>query len=204
MMKSAVGQARDRGSDRTGGRALRRTAALLVGAVLACCGALAPAALAATPVGQWKFDDGAGTTAADAAGAHPATLLGGAGGTSGVVGPGALAVNGTNAYADAGAPVIDTSQSFTVSAWGKLTGISGFQTAVSIDGNTVSGFYLGLRDDTKRFAFVRLAGDAPQGGVIASATFDPLPNRWYQLTGVYDAAANTLSLYVDGTLQSTL
>ena len=41
-------------------------AALLAGAVLAICAALAPAALAATPAGQWTFDEGTGTTAADA------------------------------------------------------------------------------------------------------------------------------------------
>src|SRR4051794_32337878 len=183
--------------------ALRRMAAALVGS-LVCCGALVSPARAAAPVGQWKFDEGTGTIAADAAGAHPATLTGGAGWTSGLIGPGALSVNGTNGYADAGAPVVDTSRSFSVSAWVKLTRISGFQTAVSVDGSQVSGFFLGLRDDTKRFAFVKLAGDNGQSGVIAGGTTDPVANRWYQLTGVFDAAANTMSLYVDGSLQTTV
>ena len=47
------------------------------------------------PVAHWAFDEGSGTTAADSAGAHPATLLGGAGWTPGIRGASALATNGT-------------------------------------------------------------------------------------------------------------
>ena len=177
----------------------------LVGTAAAILSALTltGTAAAATPVGQWAFDEGTGTAAADKAGVHPATLRGGAAWTTGLIGPSALSVNGTTAFADAGAPVIDTSQSFTVSAWVKLTRISGYQTAVSVDGDTVSSFFLGLRDDTKRFAFVRLAGDSTQSGVVTSGTTDPVVNRWYLLTGVYDATASTLSLYVNGKLQAS-
>ena len=179
-----------------------RRAALLCTAVAALT--LPASAFAApAPAGWWKLDDGTGTTAADAAGAHPATLRGGAGWTAGIVGPSALSTNGSSAFADTGDPVIDTSHSFSVSAWVRLTRISGFQTVVSVDGTQVSGFYFGLRDDTRRFAFVKLPSDVPQGGVIVSGTFDPVPNRWYLLTGVFDATANTMSLYVDGRLQGT-
>ena len=122
--------------------------------------------------------------------------------TTGLQGPSALSVNGSS-FANTGATILDGSKSFSVSAWVKLNAISGFQTAVSIDGTTISNFFLGLRDDTRRFAFVRLASDAPQGGVIAGGTTDPVANRWYLLTGVYDATANTLNLYVNGKLQSS-
>ncbi len=167
--------------DRVFGRPMRGAVAL---ATTVALGALAPCALAATPAGQWSFDEGTGTTAADATGAHPATLHGGATWAGGIIGANALATNGTTAYADTGDPVIDTSKSFTVSTWVKLKAISGYQTVVSVDGTQVSGFFLGLRDDTKRFAFVKLAGDSGQSGVIAGANFDPTANRWYQLTGV--------------------
>src|SRR5690242_10333574 len=110
------------------------------------------------PVSRWKFDEGTGTTADDSAGSRPATLSGAATWTGGVQGASALSPNG--GYADAGTPAFDPTQSFTVSTWVKFTAISGYQTAVSIDGNQVSSFYLGLRDDTKRFAFVRLPADA--------------------------------------------
>ncbi len=44
-------------------------------------------------------------------------------------------------------PVIDTSGSFTVSAWVNLANTNGYQTFVSGDGSQVSGFYLQLRGD---------------------------------------------------------
>ncbi|WP_103349266.1 LamG-like jellyroll fold domain-containing protein [Amycolatopsis sp. CA-128772] len=189
-------------------RRLRRPMAVL--AALALCSAVpiavAPAASAdADPAlaGHWTFDDGSGSTAADTAGSHPATLTGGAGWGPGLRG-GALTTDGASGFADAGAPVLDTAKSFSVSSWVKLDKTSGFQTFVSVDGTQVSTFFLQFRDDSRRFAFTRLAGDAPTDGVVAGANFDPVAGQWYQLTGVYDASASTLSLYVDGTRQTTV
>ena len=51
-------------------RALAMVAAVMLMAVTA------QTARAATPVGQWAFDEGAGTTVADTAGTHPMTLKG--------------------------------------------------------------------------------------------------------------------------------
>src|SRR3954452_6296062 len=186
-------------------RRLRRPMAVL--AALALCGAVPVTAAAADPAsalaGHWTFDEGAGTTAADSAGEHPATLTGGAGWAPGIRGA-ALTTDGAGGFADAGAPVLDTTKSFSVSSWVKLDKTSGYQTFVSVDGTQVSNFFLQFRDDSRRFAFTRLAGDAPTDGVVASANFDPVAGQWYQLTGVYDAAASTLSLYVDGTRQATV
>jgi alpha-L-arabinofuranosidase len=160
-------------------------------------------AAAPAPVGRWRFDEGAGTVAADSAGDHPATLAGDAGWGDSIQGPSSLAVNGTG-FADTGAPAFDPTGSFTVSTWVRLTTIAGFQTAVSIDGDQVSSFYLGLRDDTRRFAFVRLPADAAAGApAFPSGTSDPAAGQWYQLTGVHDAATHTLALYVNGQLQAT-
>ena len=160
---------------------------------------------AASLIGHWTFDEGAGTTAADSSGGgHPLTLQGGASWTTGVVGPSALAVTPQQDAASSG-PVIDTSKSFTVSAWVNLASTSGYQTFVSEDGTQVSGFYLQLRADTGRFAFTRLAYDSTAAyGAVASATaIVPQRGVWYQLTGVYDATAQTVSLYVDGALQQS-
>jgi Concanavalin A-like lectin/glucanases superfamily len=155
-------------------------------------------------VAHWAFDEGSGATAADSADGHPATLAGGAGWTAGIRGPFAPQTNGMSAYADAGAPPIDVTHSFTVSAWVRLDRTTGYQTVVSVDGDQVSNFYLQFRGDTRRFAFVRLPTDAAQGAPsFPAATFDPVVGQWYLLTGVYDAAADTLSLYVDGRLQDT-
>jgi alpha-L-arabinofuranosidase len=156
------------------------------------------------PVSRWLFDEGTGTTAGDSVGTHPATLVGNAGWTPGIQPPSALSLDGAGDFADAGPTFIDTAQSFTASGWVRLDRVTGYQTLVSVDGNQVSGFYLQFRDDTRRFAFVKLPGDASVGApAFPSAGFDPVVGQWYQLTGVYDATAGTLSLYVNGQLQAT-
>jgi len=165
----------------------------------------AAAAPAASLAGYWEFDAGTGTSAADSSGrGHPLALQAGASWAEGVVGPYALAVSPQQDAVSSG-PVIDTSQGFTVSAWVNLAGTSGYQTFVSADGSQVSGFYLQLRGDTGRFAFTRLAYDSTAAyGMIATSAIVPQPGVWYLLTGVYNAAAQTSSLYVDGALQQTI
>ncbi|HSC02424.1 MAG TPA: alpha-L-arabinofuranosidase C-terminal domain-containing protein [Solirubrobacteraceae bacterium] len=166
----------------------------------------AGAATGATLTGHWTFDEGSGTVAADSSGGgHPLTLAGGASWGPGVVGPSALSLGGNQQYAAGAGPVIDTTQSFTVSAWVNLNNTNGYQTFVSQDGSQVSGFYLQLRGDSHRFAFTHLAYDSPSAlGTIATASaVIPQPGEWYLLTGVYNATKDTIALYVNGTLQQT-
>ena len=174
--------------------------------VLLSAPAGASAATSATLIGHWTFDEGSGTVAADSSGGgHPLTLAGGASWGSGVVGPSALSVSGNQQYAAAAGPVIDTAQSFTVSAWVNLNNTNGYQTFVSQDGSQVSGFYLQLRGDSHRFAFTHLAYDSTSalGTIATAASIIPQPGEWYLLTGVFNAAKNTISLYVNGALQQT-
>ncbi len=174
--------------------------------VLLCSPAGAGAATSPTLTGHWTFDEGSGATAADSSGGgHPLSLEGGAAWGPGVVGPSALSVDGNGQDAAAAGPVIDTTQSFTVSAWVNLNNTNGYQTFVSQDGSQVSGFYLQLRGDSHRFAFTHLAYDSPSAlGTIATASsIIPQPGEWYLLTGVYNASKNTISLYVNGALQQT-
>src|SRR5581483_1743283 len=183
-----------------------RLPVLVVLLVLLGAPAGARAATGATLTGHWTFDEGSGTVAADSSGGgHPLTLQGGASWGPGVVGPSALLVNGNQQYAAAAGPVIDTTQSFTVSAWVNLNNTNGYQTFVSQDGSQVSGFYLQLRGDTHRFSFTHIAYDSPSGlGTIAGASgVIPQPGEWYLVTGVYNASKSTISLYVNGALQDT-
>ena len=101
-------------------------------------------------------------------------------------------------------PVVDTSGSYTVSAWVKLNRASGFQTIAAMDGTTQSAFFLQFRDDTRSFAFVTTPADARQPGTSTTAFLPAQAGRWYWLIGVHDAASKTQSLYVDGVLQQTL
>ncbi len=132
-------------------------------------------------------------------------MQGGASFGPGLVGPFALSLSGAGQYAASAGEVIDTTQSFSVSAWVKLANTNGYQTFVSQDGSQVSGFYLQLRGDSHRFAFTRITYDSPAGlGTIAGAdSIIPQPGVWYHLAGVYDSVKQTISLYVNGKLQQT-
>ena len=168
---------------------------------------LAPGSLQAQTAGPsaaayLTFDEGAGATAADASGnQHAATLLGATGWTAGLVGPSALAVPGTpGSYAETPTAIVDTTQSFTVAAWVKVKQIGGYQTFVSQDGAVQSSFFLQLRGDSNQFSFT-----VPYDFfVLPQSGFTPEPGRWYHLAGVYDAAAQSASLYVDGVLADTV
>jgi hypothetical protein len=181
------------------------TASLLAAGVMLLATAAAPAAAAPTLIGHWTFEEGSGAVAADSSvGGHDLTLQGGASFGPGLVGPHSLSLQGGSQFAAASGPVIDTTQSFTVSAWVNLANTNGYQTFVSQDGRRVSGFYLQLRGDTHRFAFTRLAYDSDAAlGTIATSPIIPQIGQWYHLAGVYNAAKQTLSLYVNGNLQQT-
>ena len=161
-------------------------------------GAVAPGAAraqGAAPAVVYSFDDAAGGT----------SLQGGASLATGLLGAHGLHLPGRTGFAEGAAPAVDTTRSYTVSAWVKPAELRGFQTVASIDGQNVSGFYLQLRSDTGKFAFVVLpSDDVTAKPAVANATDEPEAGRWYNLTGVYDAAAHTITLYVDGVRQETV
>ncbi len=100
---------------------------------------------------------------------------------------------------------VNTTNSFTAAAWVKLNSVSGYQTILSIDGNTVSGFFLQLSGASGKFAFNRLASDSVSAAsTVAVATAAPTVGTWYHLAGVYNSSANTLALYVNGVLQQSV
>lgn len=76
-----------------------------------------------TLISYWKFDDGEGSVAADAAGVHPGTLVNGPTWTTGRAG-GALHFDGVNDYVDAGLGHPDMTQllTWTLEAWVKWEG----------------------------------------------------------------------------------
>jgi alpha-L-arabinofuranosidase len=155
----------------------------------------------------YSFDDGSGSTAADVSG-HGNTLTLGAGASwaTGNIGSNSLAVNGSaTGNASFAAPVINTAQSFSVSAWVQLNSVSTTQTFVSIDGAHTSAFYLQFRSDTGEFAFTRLASDSDTAQSFqANGTLTPSTGVWYNLIGMNDVATGQILLYVNGSLQSTV
>ena len=157
------------------------------------------------PVAEWKFEEGTGASASDASGqaVNALALRGNAAWTTGGVGSHALQFSGRpGSFGEIARPVVDTTRSFTVTACVKVNRIGGYQTFVSEDGQRISGFFLQLRDDSGEFAITMPSNDGTVGdSAIAASDIAPAPNTWYHLAGVYDAAAKTLALYVNGALQ---
>jgi len=155
------------------------------------------------PVCYIPFDEGTGSIAHDVAGTNNATLIGAAGWITGIVGPYALSLPGANgSYADIPADVANTTQSFTVCAWVNLSSTSGFQTFVSEDSGYQSAFFLQKRADSGTFAFTMPINGAngPGTALYADSGISPTAGTWYHVTGVYDATAQSLSVYVNGVL----
>jgi hypothetical protein len=121
----------------------------------------------------------------------------------GIVGPHSIIFHGTGGAQTTG-PVIDTTKSYTVSAWVKPNALSGYQTFVSIDGNVNSGFFLQLTG-SGNYAFSAMsADDGSASSARATATSQAVAGAWAHITGIYDADKQTMSLYVNGVLQQTV
>ena len=155
------------------------------------------------PVCYIPFDEGTGTIAHDVVGNNNATLMGNAGWTTGIVGPYALSLPGqAGSYADIPDDVVDTTQSFTVCCWVNLSSTSGFETFVSEDSGYQSAFFLQKRADTGTFTFTMPINGAngPGTALYADSGVTPSTGTWYHVAGVYDASAQSLSIYVNGVL----
>ncbi|WP_327011768.1 DUF5127 domain-containing protein [Dactylosporangium sp. NBC_01737] len=159
-------------------------------------GALALMTLRYTPnglTGSWPFTTGV----ADGSGNRNDL---GAGGT---VSGGTLALTGAAAPATA-RPVVRTDGGFTVMARVNPGNLAGFRTVLSQDGLRLSGFYLQYSAADNRWAFTMAAADTDNAAATrALSTVVPAVNTWVHLTGVHDADAGQLHLYVDGTLQGS-
>ncbi|MGW1094177.1 LamG domain-containing protein [Streptomyces sp. NPDC002455] len=153
------------------------------------------------PSGIWHLDNnGNDSTSATQ---HPLTL----GGSSAYTalarsGPGALKLNGTSDYAATSSAVLDTSKSFAVSAWVRPGDVSRSQTVLSQQGAALSGYALHYSASAKKWAFSKYASDAVGAAAVRSySTTPPVVNTWTHLAGVYNAASNTIQLFVNGVPQ---
>ncbi|MFK4088498.1 LamG-like jellyroll fold domain-containing protein [Kribbella sp. NPDC020789] len=159
------------------------------------------------PIGSWSFDDKDSlTTAIDSAAApaiqHPLTLQGGAtfdtdAGRSG----GSLQTDGVNDYASNAATVLDTSKSFTISAWARVRNTTTEGVIAAATG--VHGSAFELYYSNGHWVFLRMTSDASNPGLVRAVSDDAaLWGAWTHLTGVYDAGKGRLQLYVNGRLQA--
>jgi hypothetical protein len=161
------------------------------------------------PVAGWTLGDAKGASkAAGSSGAPAATA--GSGVTFGVEGPlgstdTAASLDGTeNAYLDAGAPAVDTSHTFSVSAWVKLPSLpTENATVISQDGTAQPGFELGYDVDSASWTFRIPVSDMESLGTWKVSGAAAVPGSWTHLIGVYDTEAGDVGemmLYVNGKL----
>ncbi|WP_375496750.1 putative Ig domain-containing protein [uncultured Jatrophihabitans sp.] len=155
----------------------------------------------------WPLDEGSGTTANDSSPANVGgTLSGGASWTPGVVGPNAVQLNAADGAVTGSGPAIDTSQSFTVTAYARADSAtasgSNTGTVASVDGTNVSAFAIVATGG--HWALARPASDSTTATItVNTATSTITAGQWYQLTAVYDSVAKTVSLFVNGVRQGS-
>jgi hypothetical protein len=156
---------------------------------------------AAPPIAAWGFDDGTGTTAADSATpAHPLTLTGGASFDDAGRDGGSVTLDGIDDYAETPATMVDTSKSFTVSAWARLTSVKE-AVVVGASGTVGSAFQLYYSVSLNRWVFMRVKTDTLRPVNVKALSDEPaVLGAWTLVTGVYDAnpTGGRIKLYVNG------
>ena len=164
-------------------------------------------------VGHWNFDAGSGTTAVDSSGnGYTATLYNGVTWVPGEIGD-AISANTTNQYAGTTSINLSATSAVTVALWVNRTYTSG-----GTNGTTLFEFSSNFNNYNNAFAF--FPDEAPDCGVTAmeigidgnsgyniKCYSQPTSGVWHHLAVVYDmtqAAANEVTLYIDGVLQTAL
>lgn len=112
----------------------------------------------------------------------------------------------TSPYDPVPRPVLRTDRSFAVMAWARIDGgsddsLPGEDSVVLAQGgDETDAFQLGYRASDGRWVFrVRGSDDAtaPDLAVAASGSAAQ-PDEWTHVSGVYDAASSTVTIYIDG------
>src|SRR5262245_28655495 len=163
--------------------------------------------LAADPLGivaGYAFNETSGTTTADASGhGIVGTLTNGPTFIAGKYGN-AVSLDGVNDFVNLGNPTaLQFTGSMTVSAWIYVTSFPADDAAV-VSKRTAGevGYQLDVTKDTgPRTIGFKLTSSSGAAMFRYGATTLQL-NTWYHIAGVYDAAAQTLDVYLNGTLDN--
>ncbi|MEV0325159.1 LamG domain-containing protein [Micromonospora echinospora] len=164
----------------------------------------------------WAMDEGSGSNLGNAVdGAPAATLQNGPAWTdTRLIGTHetrgrdrGVDFDGTDDLATTSGAVIDTSRSFSVSAWVRPDAIVGSHVVLSQPATNRSPFELQYYPTTQKWCFVTYAADAVNSASTANPACAGAAVRvgiWTHLTAVYDVAApQQLALYVNGVRDGT-
>ncbi|MCW3058329.1 MAG: hypothetical protein JWQ02_150 [Capsulimonas sp.] len=150
------------------------------------------------PAGHWSFDQD-GPAVEDDLGKHsPAALFHGVTKEKGRLGGGALYFDGTG-HAVIAETVIDTSGSYTVSAWLRHDK-QGRMTAISIGNLHHGAFYLQYISQEGGFKFAVTVSERDPLAIFVASSAPSHDGEWRHVTGVHDAENCEIRLYIDGVL----
>ncbi|MFE2301571.1 LamG-like jellyroll fold domain-containing protein [Streptomyces sp. NPDC059445] len=153
------------------------------------------------PAGWWKLNQNSGTNITDSSGTGNTATAGSGVTWSDDAAKFAGTTTGTGSVVDTTGPVLDTSASYTVSAWVNLGDTSTFRTFVAQGGTNRPSFYLqySKTDNAYRFHAANADVTSPTAFYDATASTAPALNTWTHLVGVFDATTGSMKLYVNGT-----
>lgn len=141
----------------------------------------------------YPMDDGSGTTAVDKAKGNDATANGTVTWTDGQV-AGGCDLGGTREFNNGAIPSLEGSTGLTVSGWFYPTSSGSYRGAFMTRGvtdNEGSGKNYGIAWDTNHW-------ECRTSGRALDSTNTPALNTWYHVVQVWDGAAQTTTLYVNG------
>jgi fibronectin type 3 domain-containing protein len=162
--------------------------------------AAATLTVAVTPTGDWKFNDGSGTVAADSSGnAYNGTVSGsGATWVPGYSGT-ALQFNGVSNWIAFGTgPSVSGTNNFTVAAWIKTTAATAGRIIQQRDGG-FNGEYMFTVNASGTLQFTLYGDSAYQFDFPTTATVNN--GAWHHVVAVRNGAAGTI--YIDGAQAAT-
>lgn len=158
------------------------------------------------PVASWTMVDWLGDNVLyeDLYGV-PAPLHGNAAFGDGYFATSGLSMDGsTDSWAETDSSIVDTSTSFTIMAWVRLTDTGDYRTAISLPAPHYTTAMLRYNYGSLRWDFVMRASDADGAAeTVAASIGEAQVGIWTHLAGVYDADAGQMRLYVNGKLQGT-
>ncbi|WP_328419131.1 LamG domain-containing protein [Streptomyces sp. NBC_00443] len=110
-----------------------------------------------------------------------------------------LLLNGSSGYAATAKPVLNTKDSYTVSAWVRLDTLSKPQVVLSQSGSVYSPFYVLYNSSNGSWGMITTGSDSTDPVYSSSYMSAPVAaNTWTHVAFVYNASAKTMRLIVNG------
>src|SRR5207249_313510 len=150
-------------------------------------------------VAAYQFNAGSATTVTDASGNGITGNIFGATWTTGGRNGNALSFDGASSYVDLGNPaLLQITGSLTWSAWVKAAANPADDGNIIAKSDSDSGWQFKTSPDTGAQTFGISVSGGPNAFAQRHSTTVRLLDVWYHVAGVYNAAAQTLDIYVNG------